>query len=47
MEAVIEPTVCSTPSGIVARLKASGIALLRRSQRPLPDIMLYSQKSIV
>ena len=47
MEAVVEPTACSTSSGTTVRSEASGMALLGRPRHPLPDIVLYSQKSTV
>ena len=44
MEAVVEPTTCSSLSGTAGSSKASGMTLLGRPRRPLPDIVLYLQK---
>ena len=47
MEAVLEPIACLTPSSNAVRLEASEMALLGQPRRPLPDIVIYLQKSTV
>ena len=45
MEAVVEPITCSSLSSTTGRSETTGITLLRRPRRALPDIVLYLQKN--
>ena len=45
LEAVVEPTTCSSLSGIAGRSETAGMTLLGRPLRPLPDIVLYLPKN--
>ena len=45
MEAVVEPTTCSSLSGTAGCSETSRMTLLGRPRRPLPDIVLYLQKN--
>ena len=46
MEAVVEPTTCSSLSGTAERSEASGMTLLGRPLRHLPDIVCICKNQL-